>query len=51
LLSRWWFWTIAGVVVVGAGTAVVVYAVNTEKSPPSGAGFSPTGVATPSLRF
>jgi hypothetical protein len=31
ITSQWWFWTAIGVVVVGAGTAVTVYALNTER--------------------
>ncbi len=38
ILSRWWFWTGVGLVVVGITTAVIV--VSTERSPPEG-NFSP----------
>lgn len=42
ILSRWWFWTGAAVVV--AAGVVLTYAALTEKSPPSGDHFSPSHV-------
>jgi tetratricopeptide (TPR) repeat protein len=53
LLSKWWFWTGVGVVVVGTGIAVTVYALNTESARGSGNGFSPAtvGVVPNGLRF
>lgn len=44
ITSRWWFWTGIGVVVVGAASAAVVYALTTERAPPSG-NFSPGQLA------
>jgi hypothetical protein len=40
LFTRWWFWTGVGVLVVGAATAVTVYALTTEGPAPGGS-FSP----------
>jgi hypothetical protein len=40
ILSRWWFWTVVGVVVAGGAAAVTTYAVLTERALPSGT-FSP----------
>ncbi len=40
VLTRWWFWTIVGVAVVGGAAAVTTYALLTERSLPSGT-FSP----------
>jgi len=44
LTHRWYFWTVAGVVVVGIATAVTVVALTTERKPPSG-DFSPGQVS------
>jgi hypothetical protein len=44
LTARWWFWTGLGVVVAGAATAVTVYALKTERAPPTG-DFSPGRVS------
>ena len=44
ITARWWFWTGIGVIVVGAATAVTVYALTTERSAPTG-NFSPGQLA------
>lgn len=38
VLGRWWFWTIAGVVVVGAATATVVAVTAEPETPSAGLG-------------
>jgi hypothetical protein len=43
--SKWWFWTGAGVIVVG--TVATVFALTTEKSASSGSGFGPGQVRAP----
>jgi PEGA domain len=43
VFTRWWFWTIAGAVVVSGAAVVTTYALTTEKSP-SGGDFSPGAV-------
>jgi hypothetical protein len=40
ITSKWWFWTGAGVVVVGLAATIIAVALTTEKSPASGS-FSP----------
>jgi tetratricopeptide (TPR) repeat protein len=40
ILGKWWFWAGVGVVVVGTGVALTVYAVNTESARPDGSGFT-----------
>jgi hypothetical protein len=49
ITSTWWFWTGVGVVVVGATTATLVYALGTERSASTG-DIAPGQVAGP-LRF
>ena len=46
ILASPWFWTVVGVVVVGAGVGIVA-AVLIEKSPGTGDGFTPGQVAGP----
>src|SRR5262249_38981817 len=40
IVTRWWFWTIVGVAVIGGAAAATTYALLTERPLPSGS-FSP----------
>jgi PEGA domain len=47
--GRWWFWTGLAVVVATAAIVTTVVALNTEKSVPTGEGFSPSNIPYRSL--
>jgi hypothetical protein len=49
IYGRWWFWTGIAVVVATAAIVTTVVALNTEKSVPTGEGFSPSNIPYRSL--